>query len=115
MAATSVSANLDERLAKLVRRLAKGEHRTVSNFIANALIVFLEMPKDLRDALLELNAEKNSSALRSVLQEMSALAARRKLDIALQRLGDQKRLPELPDDSSDLDILDKASAVSRSA
>jgi malonyl CoA-acyl carrier protein transacylase len=113
MAAVSVSAYGDEGVAKLVRKLAQGEHRTVSNFIANAVVVFSGMPKDLRDTLLELGAEKDSAAFRSVVQEIAALVARRKLDIALRRLADQKRLPEMPEDASELDVLD--ARVSRSA
>jgi hypothetical protein len=41
------------------------------------------------------------------------VVARRKLDIALQRLAEQNRLPALPEDASDLDILETASAISR--
>jgi hypothetical protein len=113
MKAESVSANLDKSLAALVRKLAKGEHRTVSNVIANALAVFVGMPKELRDSLLELSVDENSAAFRSVVQEISAVVARRKLDIALQRVAEQNRLPELPEDASDLDILEMASAISR--
>ena len=42
--------------------------------------------------------------------------ARRRDDaraVARKRLADQNRLPELPEDASDLDILETASAISR--
>jgi hypothetical protein len=108
-----ISANLDERLAANAREVAKVEHRTLSNVVANALLVFLGMPKELRDILLELSVDPNSPAFRSVVQEMSALAAKRKLEIAFQRLVDEKKLPELPQDASELDLLEKATALSR--
>jgi hypothetical protein len=115
MAAVSVSANLDERDAKRVRMLAEREHRTVSNFIANAVVVFSDLPKDLRDSLLELRVDKDTTAFRTVVREISALVARRKFDIASQRLAGQKLLPELPEDATDLDVLDQAFAISRSS
>jgi hypothetical protein len=71
------------------------------------------MPKELRDSLLELSVDENSAAFRSIVQEISAVVARRKLDIALQRLAEQNRLPRLPEDASELDILETASAISR--
>ena len=37
MAAVSISANMDERDARRVRMIAEKEHRSVSNFIANAV------------------------------------------------------------------------------
>jgi hypothetical protein len=114
MAAVSVSAKLDERDAKLVRMLAEREHRTVSNFIANAVVIFSDLPKDLRDSLLELRVDKDAAEFRAVVREMSALVARRKFEMASQRLAEQKVLPELPEDVTDLDILDQASTISRS-
>jgi hypothetical protein len=115
MAAVSVSANLDERDAKRVRMLAEREHRTVSNFISNAVVVFSDLPKDLRDSLLELRVDEDATAFRAVVREISALVARRKFEMASQRLADQKVLPELPEDADDPDILDQASAISRSS
>ncbi len=115
MAAVSVSANLDERDSKRVRMLAEREHRTVSSFISNAVVVFSDLPKDLRDSLLELRVDKDASAFRAVVREMSVLVARRKLEMASQRLAEQKVLPELPEDATDLDILDQASTISRSS
>lgn len=113
MAAVSVSANLDERDAKRVRMLADREHRTVSNFVANAVMIFSDLPRDLRDSLLELRVDQDTAAFRAIVREISALVARRKFDMASQRLADQKVLPDLPDDATDLDILDQASTISR--
>ena len=91
MAAVSISANMDERDAKRVRMIAEKEHRSVSNFIANAVTVFSELPKDLRDSLLELRVDEDPMAFQRVARDMSALVARAKFDMAFQRLADQKR------------------------
>ena len=113
MAAVSISANMDERDAKRVRMIAEKEHRSVSNFIANAVAVFSELPKDLRDSLLELRVDEDPMAFQRVARDMSALVARAKFDMAFQRLADQKRLPELGDDATDLEMLDQASRLCR--
>jgi hypothetical protein len=113
MGAVSLSANLDERQATLVRKLAGRENRTVSNFVASAVIVFASLPKELRDALLELRCEENTEYYRELVREMSALVARRRLDAAFRRVAEEATFPDLPDDATEFDILDEASKLSR--
>jgi hypothetical protein len=69
----------------------------------------------LRDSLLEHRIGEDATAFRSIVREISALVARRKFEMASQRLADQKRLPELSEDATDLDVLDRASSASRRA
>ena len=57
--------------------------------------------------------QRDAKAFGVVDREITALVARRKFDLASGRLADQKILPELPDDATDLDILDQASTISR--
>lgn len=112
MAAVTVSTNLDEQDASKVRQLAKNESRTVSNFVANAVVVFSDMPKDLRDSLLELRAADDQALIRATFREMAALVARRKFELASHRLAGRDLLPSLPADASDTDFLETATALS---
>jgi hypothetical protein len=113
MSAVTVSANLDERDAQKVRVLATREHRSVSSFVANAVVVFSDFPKDLRDSLLELRVEEGQAVFRTIAREIAAMVARKKFDLASERLVAQKRLPTLPEDATDQDILDQASNIVR--
>lgn len=113
MAAVTLSASLDEGEARIVKELASREHRSTSSFIANAVAVYTELPKDVRDTLLELKAEKSSAVLRAVIREIGVLVARSRFDLASRRLADQKLLPDVPEDATEQDVLDKASAIVR--
>jgi len=113
MTAVTLSASLDESEARIVKDMASREHRSTSSFIANAVSVYLEFPKEVRDALLELKAEKSSATLRAVIREFGALVARSKFDMASQRLTDQRLLPDIAEDATDQDILEQASAITR--
>src|SRR4051812_33537610 len=113
MAAVTISANLDERDAQKVRVLAAREHRSVSGFVANAIVVFSDLPKDLRDTLLELRVDENPAAFRTIVREIAAMVARKKFDLASERLIAQKRLPTLSEDATDQEILDQASNIVR--
>ena len=113
MAAVTLSANLDESEARIVKEIASREHRSTSSFIANAVSVYMEFPREVRDTLLELKAEKSSAALRAVIREFGVLVARSKFDLASRRLTDQKLLPDIAEDAADLDILEQASAIAR--
>ncbi len=113
MAAISVSTSLDEADAKRLRLLADNEHRSVSNFIANAVAVYADLPKELRDSLLELRVDEDPSTFQRVTREISALVARAKFDMAVQRLADQKLIPDICDDATDLELLDHASRLCR--
>ena len=115
MAAVSISADIDERDALRVRMIAETEHRSVSNFIANAVAVFSDLPKDLRDSLLELRVDEDPMVFQRVTREISALVARARFDMSMQRLADQKLIPELSDDADDLELLDHASRLCRGA
>ena len=112
-AAVTLSANLDESEARIVKDMASREHRSTSSFIANAVSVYMEFPREVRDTLLELKAEKSSAALRAIIREFGVLVARSKFDLASRRLTDQKLLPDIAEDATDQDILDQASALAR--
>jgi hypothetical protein len=113
MAAVTVSANLDERDAQKLRLIAAREHRSVSSLVASAAAVFADLPKDLRDTLLELRVDEGQTAFRSVVREFAAMVARKKFELASRRLAAQRLLPTIPEDASDQEILDLASELVR--
>lgn len=113
MPAVTLSANLDESEARIVKEMATREHRSTSNFIANAVSVYVEFPKEIRDVLLELKAEKSSAALRAIIRDFGVLVARSKFNLASQRLTDQRLLPSIAEDAMEQDIIDQASAITR--
>jgi hypothetical protein len=113
MAAVTVSANLDERDAQKLRLIAAREHRSVSSLVASAAAVFADLPKDLRDTLLELRVDEGQTAFRSVVREFAAMVARKKFELASRRLAARHLLPAIPEDASDQEILDLASELVR--
>ncbi|CCD89766.1 protein of unknown function [Bradyrhizobium sp. ORS 285] len=112
MVAVSLSASLDERDAQKIRALAARERRSVSGFISNAVLVFADLPKDLRDTLIELRGEE-SRHFEDAAREMLAAVARRKFDVAAQRLAAEGKFPALREDATEQDMLDEASALIR--
>jgi len=84
--AVTLSTNVDESIARKVRTVADKEHRSVSNVVSSAITVFTELPKELRDALLELRSQ-DSTAFKRLSREMMAAIARLRLDAATERLA----------------------------
>jgi hypothetical protein len=112
MSAT-ISTNLDDAIAGRAREIAQREHRSMSNLVANAVAVFTDLPKDLRDALLELRAVNDGAQLRALTRELSALAARVRFDLAARELADEKKLsPELSN-AGDIQLLEAATSLTR--
>jgi hypothetical protein len=114
MSAT-ISTNLDDAVATKAREIAHREHRSISNLVANAVAVFTDMPKELRDTLLELRAENDDAQLQEFVREMSALAARTQFDLATRRLvAEGPSFAELAD-ADEMDIMAHATDLTRSA
>ena len=109
-AAVTVSANLDEQDAAKARSLALREHRSMSNFVANAIAVFADLPKDLRDALLELRVG-DREGYRRLTRDMSALVARHRFVRAARRIAEQGRFDPALVDASEQEILEAATAL----
>lgn len=107
MAAT-ISTNLDSAVAMKARRIAQNENRTISNFVAGAVGVFSEFPKELRDALLELRASEDRALLRDIMREMALVVARKRFDAAVANVAREANFDPTLASASDLELLDAA-------
>ena len=110
MSAT-ISANLDDATAGRAREIALREHRSMSNLVANAVAVFTDLPKDLRDALLELRAAADPAELKTLTREWSALAAKAKFNLTTRQLVSERKFPAKLGDADDIDLLEAATSL----
>lgn len=108
-----ISTNLDDDVAQRAREIAQREHRSLSNLVANAVAVFTDLPKELRDTLLELRTMNDGADLRALARDMSALAARARLEVATRRLVDEGRFSASLREASDLDLLEAGTAAAQ--
>jgi hypothetical protein len=110
MAHASLSTSVDAEVATRLRVLAKREARTSSSMIANALALYTLMPREMRDSL-HLFAAEDETLLRTVLNEMAAIAVRHKFEFARRELS--KSMPEINGlgAASDTDIAEMAVAM----
>jgi hypothetical protein len=110
MAHATLSTSIEESVATRLRSLARREDRSTSSLIANAVALYIAMPRELREALRTLAAE-DAEFLHGVLNEMTALALERKFDLARRELAKStKAVPELKD-ATEADIADMAVAI----
>lgn len=86
--AVTLSTNVDDRTASKVRDVAEKEHRSVSNVVSSAIAVFTGLPKEVRDALLELQSQ-DATATKRLSREMMATLSRVRLEIATERLASE--------------------------
>lgn len=110
---TAVSTNLDDAVAARARDIAQREHRSVSNLVANAVAVFTELPKELRDILLELRAVNDEMQLRTLTREMLIVASRARFDRAMQEAARQIVLPAGLEEADELEILEAATSITK--
>ncbi len=110
---TTISTNLDDAIAERARQIAQREHRSMSNLVANAVAVFTDLPKDLRDALLELRAVDDGARLRALTREMSALAARARFDLSVRELAAEEKFPLGIGNAGELELLETATKLTQ--
>jgi hypothetical protein len=111
--AMTISTNLDKAVATKARNIAQKENRSISNFVAGAVGVFSEFPKELRDILLELRASDDSTLMKEVMREMTLAVARRRFDAAIERVVTEARFDPSLANLSDIELLDAAVEVSK--
>jgi hypothetical protein len=111
--AETISAHLEAGLADKARRIARAENRTVSNYIAGAVGVFSDFPKELRDMLLELRTSDDDAFRREATRELLAVAARLRFDRATARLAEEDICDPRLKDASDDEILEAATRLVR--
>jgi hypothetical protein len=110
---STVSANVDGKTATKLKMVASMENRSVSNAVSSAITVFVGLPKGVRDFLLELNAQNDQDSINRLGREMMAAAARIRLEKATADLASEHRFGD--DTSSEIDILEEATALTRAA
>jgi hypothetical protein len=112
--ATTISTNLDSAVATKARHIAHKENRSISNFVAGAVGVFSEFPKELRDVLLELRASEDKALLQEVAREMAAVIAWKRFDAASARVAQEARSDLGLASLSDIELLDAAVEMTKS-
>jgi hypothetical protein len=112
---STISANVDTGTAKKLKTVASLENRSVSNAVSSAITVFVGLPKGVRDFLLELNAQDDHDTISKLGREMMAAAARVRLEKATSDLASEHRLGGPDHASSEIDMMEEATALSRAA
>jgi hypothetical protein len=110
---TAISTNLDDTVAARARDIAQREHRSVSNVVANAVAVFTDLPKDLRDMLLDLRAANDEAQWRKVILEMTATAARIRFQRAASEAARHIVLPKEAEEADELALMEAASEITK--
>ncbi len=113
--AVTLSANVDEQMARKVRAVAEREHRSVSNVVSSALVVFTGLPKEVRDALLELQSHQDAGGIGRLSREMMAAVSRMRLEAATERLTAEVIFGGSDDQADEIDILEEATRLSEAA
>lgn len=107
MPSESVSASVDSKTALKLRVLAKREDRTVSNLISNAVSLYTDLPKELRQIWKQMQSSDDRS-FQSFLREITALTVQRKFERARQELAET--IPPSPEiaEMSESELADAA-------
>ncbi|MCM2475351.1 hypothetical protein HGO38_17865 [Rhizobium sp. CG5] len=112
---STISANVDSSTATKLKVVASMENRSVSNAVSSAITVFVGLPKGVRDFLLELNAQNDQDTIARLGREMMAAAARVRLEKATADLACERRFGGPEHASSEIDMMEEATALSRLA
>lgn len=113
--AVTLSANVDDQMALKVRIVAEKEHRSVSNVVSSALTVFTGLPKEVRDTLLELQAQQDTKAFRRLAREMMATVSRLRLQTATESLVGEGIFDRVAGGSEEIDLLEEATRLTEAA
>lgn len=111
--ASTLSANVDDQMAQKVRTVADREHRSISNVISSALAVFTSLPKEVRDTLLELQAEEDPDTARRLAREMMAAVYRVRLELAEERIAADGALAGA--ETGEIELLEEATRLAEDA
>ncbi len=107
--AVTLSANVDDRMAQKVRTVAEKEHRSISNVVSSALVVFTGLPKDVRDMLLELQSQQDPKEAKRLAREMMTVVRRVRLETAAERIAAEGAFGGAHAD--EMDILEEATRL----
>lgn len=113
--ATTLSANVDDKMALKVRTVAEKENRSVSNIVSSALAVFTDLPKDVRDTLLEMHAQQDGNGIRRLSREMMVAVSRMRLETATGRLAAEGDFGTANEETDEIELLEEATRLTEAA
>jgi hypothetical protein len=113
--AVTLSANVDEKTAARTRIVAEKEHRSISNVVASALVVFTGLPKDVRDTLLELQSQQDARAFKRLAREMMMTASRLRLETAVEQLASERAVRDVRVGSEEIEMMEEATRLTEAA
>lgn len=111
---STISADVDSATARKLKVVASAENQSISNALSSAISVFVDLPKEVRDFLLELNAKDDQATIDRLGREMMAAAARVRLEKATVDLAAAHRFPDGAPMAGEIDMLEQATAIIRS-
>ena len=113
--AETISGNLDPSTAMKLRITAAKENRSVSNAVASAVAIFVDLPKGFRDLMLELHSSDDQATIRKLGREIMLAATRMKFEQATAELAAEGRFGGPDDTMSELEIAAEASRLTKAA
>jgi len=113
--ATTLSTNVDDKMAQKVRSVAEKENRSVSNIVSSALTVFTGLPKEVRDTVLELQSQQDADGIKRLSREMMAAVSRMRLESATQRLVAEQLFGSPESMADEIDLLEEATRLAEAA
>jgi hypothetical protein len=109
----TISGNLDPGTALKFRIASNSENRSVSNAVASAVAIFVDLPKEFRDLVLELHAKDDQVAIRKLGREVMLAATRVKFEKGTSALATEGRFGGPDTTSTEADILSEATRLTK--
>lgn len=113
--AETISGNLDTGTAMKLRITAAKENRSVSNAVASAVAIFVDLPKGFRDLMLELHSSDDQAAIRKLGREIMLAATRTKFEKATAELAAEGRFGGPDSAASEAEISAEATRLTKEA
>ena len=88
MAGKTISAYTDEETAKLAEQIARVERRKVSQIAAEALSLYVRLPREAHATLRELEADGDPAQFVAMVQQVTRAIIRSAYDASLGRIAD---------------------------
>lgn len=109
----TISVSLDNGTATKLRIIAEKENRSVSNVVASAVALFVDLPKEFRDLMLELHSSDDQASIRNLGREIMLAATRTKFENATTELAAEARFGGPDGVSSEFEIYGEATRLTR--
>jgi hypothetical protein len=113
--AETISGNLDSATAQKLKIAAANENRSVSNAVASAVAIFVDLPKGFRDLMLELHSKDDHESIRKLGRELMAATARLRLEQATSDLARERLFGGAEIGVSEIDMMEEATRLTKDA